>query len=516
MIGEYTTLKRFKDYITEKTSKKEFEEALKNPNIFCGCEFEFILNDNNSNTDYRQSYDEDIEPLLWKVNTEIIEAQDRIDDYYRTIGSAYEEINSFHDELASIKDDAAILVSDTTTDNTEELNDLGDKARFLLNKIKDLEDKLDNGWFIEELNPIPNTKTLPNYFELIKILSYYNDFNTHNMEKEDVFNNECLEWFEYEEIPDIGSFLQMDIRNYFYSMEQEVDSSLIDGLNFPYDVSKKDWGVIPDSSLTEGGIEIVTPKMVISQLIDTIENVFKWIDKNGSTDSSCGFHVHMSLQINDLDTLKLILFAEEGIVYKHFANRIGNNYAKSIRDSHISVMEPLTVSDVIELSQGTTIEKNFDTGKYLGINLVDLRNNHIEFRYMGGADYHKKFKEVREVIANYAHWLSIACDPEYKKKEYITKVSRLANYFNYIYMDKIVKKFYRMVKDEYTSNATTDKEKASIKRISDIIAKPYVNQLKSITKKPEGDINLMNTSAIRDGSSRLFDKFKKKMDELEK
>jgi hypothetical protein len=62
-----------------------------------------------------------------------------------------------------------------------------------------------------------------------------------------------------------------------------------------------------------------------------------------------------------------------------------------------------------------------------GVNVIDLETGHVEFRYMGGSSYHKEFKKVVDVISMYAYWLSLASDPEFKKKEYTHKLSRILN-----------------------------------------------------------------------------------------
>ena len=36
---------KFKNYLNEKISKREYEEAITNPNVLCGGEFEFYVDD---------------------------------------------------------------------------------------------------------------------------------------------------------------------------------------------------------------------------------------------------------------------------------------------------------------------------------------------------------------------------------------------------------------------------------------------------------------------------------------
>jgi hypothetical protein len=126
------------------------------------------------------------------------------------------------------------------------------------------------------------------------------------------------------------------------------------------------------------------------------------MDKYTRVDDSCGFHVHLSMKSKyPIDPLKLILFVEEDKIYKEFEDRIGNSYAKSIKDAHINKLD-LSIDDLRKLAKKEKLEKNMNLEKYLGLHLIELDKNHVEFRYMGGKDYHKKFKEIRELIINYA------------------------------------------------------------------------------------------------------------------
>jgi len=64
---------------------------------------------------------------------------------------------------------------------------------------------------------------------------------------------------------------------------------------------------------------------------------------------------------------------------------------------------------------------------YDAIRLIDPKTGHVEFRYMGSGGYHNKYDDVKRTIGVYAHNLSLAVDPEYKRKEYILKLQRITN-----------------------------------------------------------------------------------------
>jgi len=136
----------------------------------------------------------------------------------------------------------------------------------------------------------------------------------------------------------------------------------------------------------------------------------------------------------------------------------------------------------------------------MGIHLIELEKNHVEFRYLGG-EYSSKFKQVKEVIANYAHWLSIACDPEYKRREYITKVSRMANYYNYLYLQELIETFEYNVK----VHPNMSKVKNWVK-ISETYIKPYRNKIKSLPSTHRSEKIQEITKKAQEKARLLFDK----------
>jgi len=301
----------------------------------------------------------------------------------------------------------------------------------------------------------------------------------------------------------------------------ELDSNYIMSLDFPIELDSNNWEVIDDASLSSnlGGVEVVTPIMKLPELIDTIEKVFKWMDKYAYTDDTCGFHIHMSINNGkELDPLKLVLFAEEGLIYKVFPDRIDNDYATSIKKGHFRFMKPFTIDDIKMMAKKNKIDKEFNTEKYLGIHLSDLKSNHVEFRYMGGKNYQRKFNDIKMLIANYTHWLSIATDPDYKRKEYIIKMNKLVNYYNYSYLYNVVDYYRRKTQDDYIDYIKEPKLKKIAIKIASNIIKPYKSKLDSIPKVTERPpLGIKDMLMAGDIASDLFDEFKKEMSlQLEK
>ena len=131
---------------------------------------------------------------------------------------------------------------------------------------------------------------------------------------------------------------------------------------------------------------------------------------------------------NKVDILKLVLFMDEGWVYSAFTERANNTYAKSLKDKLKSGTN-ISQRDVSKIFKDKKLYLKLALGDqhFDAINVRDAQSGHVEFRYMGGTNYHKKEKDVKATIGMYAHNLALAMDPDYKRKEYMHKLQRVMN-----------------------------------------------------------------------------------------
>lgn len=540
---------RFNEYITEKITKKQYKEALKNDNINAGCEFEFYIDDDKRALSSLIDY-EHINKLINHSDEEIKEYNDNLTGYFNAI----DEMRDKEEEYQEKEDKL-----------TEEIEETGQKIEELDNKIKELTQDLENADTDKE-----KIKDEINYRENLKDEEYdilddlKTDLKNYEEELRRIYDGEAFEEIEqeYEPYPHVSKFPTffnylipeledvVDLRtenDHFYNQELfdifDKDQEMLDTedlfyhifairindlendseqnipaeeeieqLKFPYDLS--DFSVIEDSSLGSNGVEIVTSTEELPDLVTIIKNVFEWIEDIGYTDDSCGFHVHMSMDAPyKLDPLKLILFTEEGRIYKDFEDRMFNRYAINIKQGHFDSRSPFTIEHIKEFTEKSSITKSLNFDKFIGVHLVDLKNNHVEFRYMGGKNYHNKYKEVEEVIANYAYWLSIACDPDYKKKEYIKKLNRMVNYYNALYLYNLLQFFRNDAQEFFDTYKRYDKvpEKILIK-IFEKISKPYMKSLKAL---PTFDNYTIKNNNLKDSiiknSYYLVDEFKEEV-----
>ena len=161
----------------------------------------------------------------------------------------------------------------------------------------------------------------------------------------------------------------------------------------------------PDNSGGTGMIELVTGPMpfVESKLI--IAKTLKWIRENGSTNERCSIHVNVAFDgkklgvpanVSSLDIGKFVLNFDEDKIYEAFPNRKDSVYAKSIK-----FIVPL--SGMTQPSPERISWKNymFVSEKYYGVNFSKLPKNYIEFRYLGGKDYEKKYNTIMNLTEHF-------------------------------------------------------------------------------------------------------------------
>lgn len=203
------------------------------------------------------------------------------------------------------------------------------------------------------------------------------------------------------------------------------------------------WNLTDDSTIqtpntSAQGVEIVSPILSYPQFSSSVEHVFNFIDAFGGTNASCGFHLGVSLDGIDLseklDVLKLVVFIGEAHIAEMF-DRFDNEYAQLLEpfvSDYLSSFHDVTeqIKELVKrplypISLSTEYVVPWD--KYFSFNFSKVRSqNYIEFRLIGGADYHKKLSDVLVVARRLAWAVAVACDPEAMRQEYINKLLRIA------------------------------------------------------------------------------------------
>ena len=142
-------------------------------------------------------------------------------------------------------------------------------------------------------------------------------------------------------------------------------------------------------------VELRTPPLPPRDALKLLENIFTIVNKYGTTNKSCGFHVNISSahktkmkRFNPIPFLSSKLWNE---ILKKF-NRGNNEYCRPIiRSSKISKVA--MAKSLIE----------FSSEKYRCVNLSHFgsgtsKSSRIEIRGFGNKDYSKKFETISEYI----------------------------------------------------------------------------------------------------------------------
>ena len=178
----------------------------------------------------------------------------------------------------------------------------------------------------------------------------------------------------------------------------------------------------PDNSGGSGMIELVTGPMPFVESKLLIAKTLKWIRENGSTNDRCSIHINVAFDgkklgtptnVSSLDIGKFVLNFNEDAVYEAFPNRKDSVYAKSIK-----FIVPL--SGMTQPIPGKISWKNymFVSEKYYGVNFSKLPKNYIEFRYLGGKDYEKKYNTIMNMTEHFVLSLyESLVNPNYNEKD---------------------------------------------------------------------------------------------------
>ena len=160
----------------------------------------------------------------------------------------------------------------------------------------------------------------------------------------------------------------------------------------------------PDYSGGKKMCELITGPMSYSDARNTIIKMFEWISDNGYTNERCSIHANISIDGNKIPTLsnipqinvaKFILDFDEDRIYDVFPKRAESVYARSIKRIRPNNVMHYTPS--LEDFSRATLNLPVDE-KYYGVNFLKAEKGYLEYRYMGGADYHKKTRQILDLI----------------------------------------------------------------------------------------------------------------------
>jgi hypothetical protein len=156
--------------------------------------------------------------------------------------------------------------------------------------------------------------------------------------------------------------------------------------------------------------EISSEVMGYTPGLDLLEKIFENMESaNDKTNKTCGFHVNLSFIDPNLTKRinigRLVLFLDEQRILEKF-NRHRNNYCRSHRFCLSQSREYQVGGQLREATLANSTEvlnSIISREKYRTVNFWKLgcRVPYLEFRAMGGKDYHKRYQEICECIKHF-------------------------------------------------------------------------------------------------------------------
>ena len=223
-----------------------------------------------------------------------------------------------------------------------------------------------------------------------------------------IYSNEYITDFEKLKHAIIGFEFEFYTDRSYFKLLELLNNTLapvkVHGFRKYHSTFKPDennFKIEPDLSGGPELVELITGPLPYVNSKIVLLKILKVLDKYARTDEKCSIHVNVSFEdtgdgkvLDNLNQLKLILEVDEEHIYNLFPERKNNIYAKSVKtlipfkgfDFSINAIDILKTN--IQLP---------DT-KYYGVNFMPVEKGRLEWRYVGGANYHKKTADILSLM----------------------------------------------------------------------------------------------------------------------
>jgi len=193
--------------------------------------------------------------------------------------------------------------------------------------------------------------------------------------------------------------------------------------------------------IVSGPMPYVNSKVILLKILNILQEYCR-------TDEKCSIHINVSFDkdktvktIDNLNRLKILLEVDEDYIYSLFPERKDNIYAKSVKN--VIPYKGFDFStDAVEILK-TNLE--LPDSRYYGINLTTIEKGRVEWRYVGGKDYHKKTADILSLM-DYFISLTWDCISEPLNDEDIEKLKEylfdnINTYKNFSSLENFVAQF---------------------------------------------------------------------------
>jgi hypothetical protein len=196
-------------------------------------------------------------------------------------------------------------------------------------------------------------------------------------------------------------------RSYFKLLEllnRELSPIKVHGFrkyHSTFNPDENNFKIEPDLSGGPELVELITGPLPYVNSKVILLKILKVLDKYARTDEKCSLHVNISFEDNDdgkvldnLNQIKLILEVDEDRIYNYFPERKNNIYAKTVKN--LIPFKGFNFStNAVEILQSNI---QLPDTKYYGINFHTTQKGRLEWRYIGGKDYHKKTADILSLM----------------------------------------------------------------------------------------------------------------------
>jgi len=243
-------------------------------------------------------------------------------------------------------------------------------------------------------------------------------------------------------------------RSYYKLLEllnRELDPIKVHGYRKYHSEMKpddKNFKIEPDLSGGYDMVEIITGPMHYNDSKIILLKILKILQQYANTNERCSIHINISFDkeqtdkdIGNLNQLKILLNVDEDMIYEMFPTRKDNYYAMSVKN-----VIPYKDFDYTG-SAANIIENNIELPdtKYYGININTINKGRLEFRYIGGEDYHNKTKEILELLDYFVilTWNSISEKIDSEDRELLVKYlnKNINNFKKFKKLDNFIAEF---------------------------------------------------------------------------
>lgn len=223
-----------------------------------------------------------------------------------------------------------------------------------------------------------------------------------------IYSNEYITDFNKLKNAIVGFEFEFYTERSYYKLLELLNNELspikIHGFRKYHSAFKPDennFKIEPDLSGGPQLVEMITGPLPYINSKVILLKILKIIDKYARTDEKCSLHINISFEdsennkiLDKLNSLKLVLETNEDLIYNYFPERKNNIYAKSIKT--LVPFKGFNFStNAVEILPNNI---QFPDTKYYGINFNTTEKGRLEWRYIGGLNYHKKTSEILNLM----------------------------------------------------------------------------------------------------------------------